>query len=100
MTSAPPAIPAYSGIQPTLWPMISTTKTRRWLLAVVWRSSMHWVATSMALGKPKVMSVPQVSLSIVLGRAMTLRPSSRRRLAVLVEPLPPSTNRQSNLSLR
>ena len=100
MTSAPPATPAYSGIQPTLWPMISMTKTRPWELAVVWMSSMQRVATSMAEGKPKVMSVPQVSLSMVLGRAMTFRPSWRRRLAVLVEPLPPSMKRQSSLILR
>ena len=97
MTSAPPATPAYRGIQPTLWPMISITKTRPWLEAVVWMSSMQRVATSMALVKPKVMSVPQVSLSMVLGSAMTLSPSSRKRLAVLVEPLPPNTNRQSSL---
>ena len=79
--------------------MISITNTRPWLEAVVWMSSMHLVATSMALVKPKVISVPQVSLSMVLGRAITLRPSSRRRLAVLVEPLPPSINRQSSCSL-
>ncbi len=61
---------------------------------------MHLVATSTALVKPNVMSVPQVSLSMVLGSAMTLRPSCERRLAVLVEPLPPNMNRQSSPSLR
>ena len=58
MTSAPPATPAYSGIQPTLWPMISMTKTRPCEFAVVWISSMQRVATSTELVKPKVMSVP------------------------------------------
>ena len=99
MTSAPPATPAYSGIHPTLCPMISITKTRPWLDAVVWMSSMNLVAISRAEWKPKVSSVPHVSLSMVLGRAITLRPSLERRLAVLVDPLPPSTHRQSSLSL-
>ena len=80
--------------------MISITKTRPWLLAVVWMSSMHLVAISTALVKPKVMSVPHVSLSMVLGSAITFRPSCAKRLAVLVEPLPPSMNRQSRPSSR
>ena len=77
--------------------MISITNTRPCELAVVWMSSMQRVATSMALVKPNVMSLPNVSLSIVFGRQMTFSPSSRRRFAVFVEPLPPSTNRQSSL---
>lgn len=77
--------------------MISMTKTRPWELAVVWMSSMQRVATSVAEVKPKVMSVPQVSLSMVLGSAITCRPSCERRFAVLVDPLPPSTKRQSSL---
>ena len=95
-TSAPPATAEYRGIQPTLCPMISITNTRPWLLAVVWMSSMHLVAISTALVNPKVMSVPHVSLSMVFGRAMTFSPSRLRRLAVLVDPLPPSMNRQSS----
>ena len=51
------------------------------------------------VNKVQAMKVPKVSLSMVLGSAMTFRPSCERRLAVLVEPLPPSMKRQSSLSL-
>ena len=42
------------------------------------------------------MSVPQRSLSMVLGRVTTLTPSARRRFAVLWVPLPPRITRQSS----
>ena len=58
MISAPPAIPAYSVSQPTLWPITSTMNTRLWEAAVVWMQSMASVAISTALWKPKVISVP------------------------------------------
>ena len=74
MTSAPPAIPACRVSQPTLWPMTSTMNTRPWEVAVVWMQSMTLVAISTALWKPKVMSVPHRSLSMVLGRVTTLQP--------------------------
>ena len=76
--------------------MTSTMNTRPWEVAVVWMQSMTLVAISTALWKPKVTSVPQMSLSMVLGRWMTLRPSSRRRLAVFWVPLPPKITRQSS----
>ena len=44
--------------------------------------------------------VPQISLSMVLGRWMILSPSSLRRLAVFCVPLPPRITRQSRSSLR
>ena len=48
--------------------MTSTMNTRPWEVAVVWMQSMTLVAISTALWKPKVTSVPQMSLSMVLGR--------------------------------
>ena len=92
-------MPAFSGSQPTLWPMISTMNTRPWDAAVVWMQSMASVAMSTALWKPKVMSVPQRSLSMVLGRVTMFRPCSRSRFAVLWVPLPPRITRQSSCSL-
>ena len=78
--------------------MTSTMNTRPWEAAVVWMQSMAAVAMSTALWKPKVMSVPQISLSMVLGRVTTFSPSSRSRLAVLWVPLPPRMTRQSSPS--
>ena len=49
--------------------------------------------------KPKVISVPQRSLSMVLGRDTTFSPSSLRRFAVFWLPLPPSTTRHSSFPL-
>ena len=99
MMSAPPAIPALRVRYPTLCPITSTMKMRPWLDAVVWIQSMQSVAILTALWKPKVISVPYRSLSIVLGSVITLRPSSLKRLAVLCVPLPPKITRQSSLSL-
>ena len=79
--------------------MISTMKTRPCELAVVWIWSIAVVAMSTADWKPKVMSVPHRSLSMVFGSVMTFRPSSDRRFAVFVDPLPPSMTRQSSCSL-
>ena len=83
-TSAPPAMPALSVSQPTLCPMTSTMNTRPCEAAVVWMRSMASVATSTALRKPKVMSVPQRSLSIVLGRVTTLQPLLAQQVGRLV----------------
>ena len=69
---------------------------RLWLPAVVCTRSMASVAISMAEWKPKVTSVPKMSLSMVLGRPMIFSPSSERRLAVLWVPLPPRHRRQSS----
>ncbi len=79
--------------------MISTMKMRPWEAAVVWIMSMQSVAMSTADWKPKVMSVPHRSLSMVLGRVTTFRPCSLSRLAVLWVPLPPRITRQSSWSL-
>ena len=94
--SAPPAMPALRVSQPALWPMTSTMNTRLWEAAVVWMQSMTSVARPMADWKPKVVSVPHRSLSMVLGRPMTFSPSSLRRLAVFWLPLPPSTTSPSS----
>ena len=98
--SAPPARPAYSVSQPALLPISSTTMQRLWLPAVVCTRSMTSVAMSTAEWKPKVTSVPQMSLSMVLGRPMTFSPSSARRLAVLCVPLPPRHSTHSSCMSR
>ena len=61
-------------------------------------ASITAVAVSRADWKPKVMSVPHTSLSMVLGSVTTLTPCWLRRLAVLWVPLPPRITRQSNRS--
>ncbi len=71
ITSAPPARPECSAIQPAWRPITSTTITRLWLSAVVCRRSMASVATCSAVSKPKVRSVAPRSLSIVLGTPTT-----------------------------
>ena len=98
ITSAPEAMPAYRVSHPALWPMTSTMNTREWEKAVEWMESMTDTAMSMADWKPKVISVPHRSLSMVLGRVTTLTPCWLRRLAVLWVPLPPRITRQSNLA--
>ena len=82
--------------QPALLPMSSMTMQRPWLAAVVWMRSITSVAMSTAVWKPKVTSVPQISLSMVLGKPMTFSPSSASMFAVLCVPFPPSVTRQSS----
>ena len=73
--------PDSSAIQPAWRPITSTTITRSCDSAVVWRRSIASVAICTAVQKPNVKSVPERSLSIVLGTPTTCRPSSacRRR---------------------
>ncbi len=76
ITSAPPASPECSAIQPAWRPITSTIITRLWLSAVVWSRSIASVAICTAVSKPNVMSVPPRSLSIVFGTPITGRPCS------------------------
>ena len=75
MTSALPAIPASSAIQPAYRPISSSTITRWWLSAVVWSLSSASVAVSTAVWNPKVTYVASRSLSMVFGTPMTGTPS-------------------------
>ena len=52
ITWAPPAMPAESAIQPALRPITSTSITRLWLSAVLWRRSIASVATWTAVWNP------------------------------------------------
>ena len=74
MISAPDAMPAYSVSHPALCPMTSTINTREWENAVEWMESITVEAISIADWKPNVISVPQISLSIVLGSVTTFTP--------------------------
>src|SRR5437763_2774418 len=91
ITSAPPASPECSAIQPAWRPITSTTRLRWWLSAVVWRRSMASVATWRAVSKPNVMSVPPRSLSIVFGTPTIGSPSAPRRAAAPSVSSPPIT---------
>lgn len=73
--SAPPAMAAYTAIQPALRPITSTTITRSCDWAVECRRSSASVTTCTAVSNPKVRSVPTMSLSIVLGTPTTGSPS-------------------------
>jgi hypothetical protein len=77
--------------------MTSTTMMRWWLWAVLCSRSMASVAMPSAVSKPKVMSVPATSLSMVLGRVMTFSPCCLRRRAFFWVPPPPRQTRQSSL---
>ena len=79
ITSAPPASPECSAIQPAWRPMTSTTITRLWLSAVVCSRSIASVATCSAVSKPKVRSVAPRSLSMVFGTPTTGTPCSACR---------------------
>ena len=81
ITSAPPASPECSAIQPAWRPITSTTITRLWLSAVVCSRSIASVATCTAVSNPNVMSVPPRSLSIVFGTPSTGRSCSACSLA-------------------
>ena len=74
ITSAPPATPEWSAIQPVYRPMTSTTMTRLWASAVVCRRSRASVAVETAVSKPKVITVAGMSLSMVLGTPTTGSP--------------------------
>ena len=71
--------------------MTSVRMIRWWLCAVLCVRSIASVAISVAVAKPKLVSVPQMSLSIVLGIVSTVRPASCRRSAFFAEPPPPIT---------
>ena len=64
--------------------MISTTMMRWWLCAVLCSRSIASVAMPSAVSKPNVTSVSATSLSIVLGRVMTLRPVLHQVKGVLL----------------
>jgi hypothetical protein len=90
ITSPPPAMPAYSAIQPAWRPITSSTMTRSWLAAVVCSRSSASVAHSTALKKPNVNAVLDRSLSIVLGTPTTGMPCSWNCCATASEPSPPT----------
>ena len=71
---APPASPDSRAIQPAWRPMTSTTITRSCDSAVVWSRSIASVAIWTAVQNPNVKSVPERSLSIVLGTPTTVQP--------------------------
>ena len=54
ITSAPPAIPLITAIQPVWRPITSTTMTRLWDSAVVWSRSIASVQIETAVSKPNV----------------------------------------------
>jgi len=54
ITSAPPAMPLVTAIQPACRPITSTTITRLCDSAVVWSRSIASVAIVTAVSKPKV----------------------------------------------
>ena len=95
--SAPPAMPEPSASHPALWPMISAMITRWCECAVECRRSIASVAMPSAVEKPKLVSVCAMSLSMVLGRWMTLRPACISRLAFLAVPPPPMHTSASSL---
>ena len=82
-------MPDVAAIQPACRPMTSTIITRLWLSAVVWMRSIASVAMATAVSKPIDWSVPQTSLSIVLGIATIRTPASATLLAACSVPSPP-----------
>ena len=95
--SAPPAMPAVTAIQPTWWPMTSTTMIRSCDSAVVRTRSSASVAMETAVSKPIDRSVPQTSLSIVLGAHTMRTPAAASVPAALRVPSPPT---QTSASMR
>src|SRR6266849_3611816 len=81
ITSAPPAMPAWVAIQPACRPITSQTITRLCASAVECRRSMASVAMPTAVSKPNVRSVPERSLSIVLGTPTTFTPMEENLVA-------------------
>ena len=86
---APAAIPEFSAIQPACRPITSTSSTRWWDSAVVCSRSIISVAMLTAVSKPKVRSVPSMSLSIVFGTPTTGTPSEESQAAAVSVPSPP-----------
>ena len=100
ITSAPPAIPENVAIHPACRPITSTTMTRLCDSAVVWIRSMASVAVETAVSKPKVKSVPDRSLSIVLGTPTTGSPISYSFDAAPRVSSPPTAIRASSPRIR
>ncbi|CAM5253268.1 hypothetical protein SBADM41S_06425 [Streptomyces badius] len=69
--------------------MTSTTMTRWWDSAVVFRRSMASVATPTAVSNPNVRSVEEMSLSMVFGTPTTGIPASESMRAAVSVPSPP-----------
>ena len=89
ITSAPPAIPECTAIQPACRPITSQTMTRLCASAVEWSRSMASVAICTAVSKPKVRSVPERSLSMVLGTPTTFTPIEESLVATPSVSSPP-----------
>jgi hypothetical protein len=89
MTSAVAASPEWSAMKPAERPITSITMTRSWLSAVVCSLSIASIAVFTAVSKPKVVTVPLTSLSIVFGTPTMHIPLSTSRCAMSSEPSPP-----------
>src|SRR4051812_13166677 len=103
ITSAPPAMPEYDAIHPACRPITSQTMTRLCDSAVECSRSMASVAICTAVSNPKVRSVPERSLSMVLGTPTTLTPIVPSRVAtpgVSSPPMATTAWRLSALTLR
>ena len=96
---APPAMPECRAIQPAWRPITSTTRTRWCDSAVVCSRSIASVAMLTAVSKPNVKSVPDRSLSIVLGTPTTLTPRSASLVATPRVSSPPMATSASTPSL-
>ncbi len=88
-------MPASAAIQPAWRPITSHTITRWWDSAVVASRSIASVAVCTAVWKPKVTSVPDRSLSIVLGTPTARTPIGPSRLATPKVSSPPMTTSAS-----
>ena len=86
---APPAMAAHVAMWPAWRPMTSTTMTRSCDSAVVCSRSMASTHTWTAVSNPKVSSVADRSLSMVLGTPTTATPSAARRAATPSVSSPP-----------
>ena len=76
-------------MKPACRPITSSTSTRSWLSAVVCSLSIASIAVFTAVSKPKVVTVPLTSLSIVLGTPTIFIPFSHNCCAIAREPSPP-----------
>ena len=76
--------------------MTSITITLLWELAVECNRSIASVAILTAESKPKEISVPQISLSMVLGTETIFTPMAANLAAVFCVPFPPIQTTQSN----
>ena len=89
MTSAVPATPACSAMNPASRPITSSTMTRSWLSAVVCSLSIASSAVLTAVSKPKLVIVPATSLSMVLGTPTIFIPRSQSCCEMASDPSPP-----------